>query len=279
MNILITNDDGYSAPGIKILVDLLRPYGKITVIAPKYHQSGMSMAVTMGLKPIAVKELSNCENERWIYVDGTPASCVKYAIDIAMENDLPDIVVSGINHGANTAAAALYSGTLGAAKEAALAAIPAIGVSIDDMGKNPDFSSVIEHFPSIFETLVKASKEAKFGVYYNVNFPKGSSPKGIKLTHMGINRWIKEFDPYDPSIYERYGTTPQAMGITALPDIEDGETVFIMRGDLVDDPHNFEGADHKLNGDGYITITAHNIDSTDYNELSRLQTLGIEKDL
>jgi len=278
MNILITNDDGYNALGIKRLVKILKPYGKITVIAPKYHQSGTSMAVTMGLRPIAVKKISEGDNETWYYVDGTPASCVKYAIDEVFTEQLPDIVVSGINHGANTSSAALYSGTLGAAKEAALADIPAIGVSVDDMSRTPDFSAVEAHFPTIFEDIVKNIDKTKFGIYYNVNFPKGTSIKGIRTGHQGVMRWLKEFDPFDTGIYERLGTTPKDMGITALPEVEEGEDVYVMFGHIWDDPRNTPGADHHLNKEGYISITAHNIDTTDYAEVERLNSLGFNKD-
>ena len=76
MNILITNDDGYNAKGIKVLADIMKQYGNVTVIAPKHHQSGMSMAVSLGFKQIAHKDLGN----GWHYVDATPASCVKFGL-------------------------------------------------------------------------------------------------------------------------------------------------------------------------------------------------------
>lgn len=277
MHILITNDDGYTAKGIKVLVETMRTVGKVSVIAPKYHQSGMSMAVTMGLKPIAVKDVSTSEDELWLYVDGTPASCVKYAIDNAFLDNLPDVVVSGINHGSNAGSATLYSGTLGAAQEAVLGGMPAIGVSIDDMSQDPDFTYVRELFPEIFKTILSIIENDKFGIYYNVNFPKGK-PKGIRIGHQGIQHWIKEFEPFDDGLYERRGTTPQKMGITALPVVEEGETVYWMKGDLIDDDRNTEGADHHLLSDGYITITPLRIDNTDYTELERLVSLNINKD-
>ena len=114
MRILITNDDGYQAKGIKVLADLMKKYGKVTVIAPKHHQSGMSMAVSLGFKQIAHKDLG----EGWHYVDATPASCVKFGTNILFAENYPDVVISGINHGSNAASASCYSGTLGAAAEA-----------------------------------------------------------------------------------------------------------------------------------------------------------------
>ena len=107
MKILVTNDDGFEAKGISELVEILRPYGDLTVVAPKKPQSGMSMAVSMGLRPIAVRKLSEKPGERWWYLDGTPASCIKYGIDNIFWPERPDLVVSGINHGSNAATAAL----------------------------------------------------------------------------------------------------------------------------------------------------------------------------
>ena len=166
MKILVTNDDGYSARGIKSLVNILTKYGEVTVVAPKTHQSGTSMAVTLGFRPIAVRDLGEIDGARWIYVDATPASCVKFAIDNVYTDGKPDLVVSGINHGANAATAACYSGTLGAAEEASLNGIPAIGVSLDNIRKDADFSGVEALFPSLFERIM-ASGAFGVGTYFN----------------------------------------------------------------------------------------------------------------
>ena len=279
MRILVTNDDGYTAGGVKALVEILRPYGDITVIAPKYHQSATSMAVTMGLKPIAVKKLSEAPGEIWYYVDGTPASCVKYGIDEVFTDTLPDLVVSGINHGANCASAALYSGTLGATQEAALAGIPAIGVSLDNMSPTADFTVVKQLFPSLLDKMLP-QLSTRFGVYYNVNFPDldASEVKGVKVTRQGIVHWLKEFEPYDYDIFQKLGTTPQKMGITMMPEVEPGEEVYIMKGQLVNDPRNAEDADHVVLKQGWITLEAHNIINTDEAETARLRSLGFDKD-
>ena len=151
MRILITNDDGYQAKGIKVLADIMGKFGDVTVIAPKKHQSGMSMAVSLGLKQIAYKDLGN----GWHYVDATPASCVKFGLNTMFLDNFPDVVVSGINHGSNASTASCYSGTLGAAEEAALNGIPAIGVSLDSFHLDADFSSIEKYFGEIFEKLMK----------------------------------------------------------------------------------------------------------------------------
>ncbi|MDE5891118.1 MAG: 5'/3'-nucleotidase SurE, partial [Bacteroidales bacterium] len=162
MNILITNDDGYRAKGIRVLSEIMKQFGNVTVIAPKHHQSGMSMAVSLGLKQLAWRELDEEEvdraaifrtradipayegSARWSYLDATPASCVKFGLNTCFLDNFPDVVVSGINHGSNAASASCYSGTLGAALEGALNGIPSIGVSLDTLDPEADFSPVVK---------------------------------------------------------------------------------------------------------------------------------------
>lgn len=278
MNILITNDDGYKAQGLQALVRALRPMGNITVVAPKYHQSAMSTAVTMGLKPIAVKKVSESDKETWWYLDGTPASCVKFAIDEIFIGKKIDLLVSGINHGANTASAALYSATVGAAEEGALAGIPSIAVSMDDLNSNADFSAAEALLPGIVRKLVKKWPD-KFGLLYNINFPKGKAEdiRGIRVCHQGVNHWEKEFRHYDSTVFNRHGYSAEDMGLkSTAPVLEDGEDVYVMVGDIVDNDCNVEPADHHYLKCGYITIVAAKIDFTDYAENGRLRDLGFD---
>lgn len=278
MNILITNDDGYKAQGLQALVRALRPMGNITVVAPKYHQSAMSTAVTMGLKPIAVKKVSESDKETWWYLDGTPASCVKFAIDEIFIGKKIDLLVSGINHGANTASAALYSATVGAAEEGALAGIPSIAVSMDDLNSNADFSAAEALLPGIVRKLVKKWPD-KFGLLYNINFPKGKEEdiRGIRVCHQGVNHWEKEFRHYDSTVFNSHGYSAEDMGLkSTAPVLEDGEDVYVMVGDIVDNDCNVEPADHHYLKCGYITIVAAKIDFTDYAENGRLRDLGFD---
>ncbi len=267
MRILITNDDGYLAKGIKVLAEIMKEFGEVTVIAPKHHQSGMSMAVSIGFKQIAHKDFGN----GWHYVDATPASCVKFGLNTLFLNDFPDVVVSGINHGSNASTAACYSGTLGAAEEAALNGIPAIGVSLDTLHPDADFSGVKEYFSDIFRKLMEDYPE-KHGVFYNVNFPdiKADEIKGIRVGYQGLGRWVREFKEWDLDHYRKYGITPEMLGQSSTPVLEEGEDLYMMVGDFLDDPRNSDAADHRLIADGYISIVAHNVDSTDYEEMERL---------
>lgn len=273
MRILITNDDGYEAKGIKVLAQIMSAFGEVTVIAPKKHQSGMSMALSLGFKQIAHKDLG----EGWHYVDATPASCVKFGLNTVFLNDFPDVVVSGINHGSNASVASCYSGTLGAVEEAALNGIPGIGVSLDTLHPDADFSGVERYFGEIF-SMIMEDYPKKYGVYYNVNFPDipADRIKGIKAGSQGRGRWIKEFKEWDVRHYAKYGITPEMLGQSSDPVLEEGEDLYMMVGEFLDDPANPADADHRLVADGYISVVAHNVDCTDYQELERLRTKNFE---
>ena len=301
MNILVTNDDGYQAKGIRVLAEMMRRYGNVYVVAPKTHQSGMSMAVSLGFKAIRYKEIlhlpasdDGTEGSLTVaYIDATPASCVKYALDTDVSGwPRPDVVVSGINHGSNAASASCYSGTLGAAQEAALCGIPAIGVSLCSMNPDADFSAVEEHFPGIMRKILEANErpsgqnkektglDAGYGIYYNVNFPDIPAGKirGIRTGYQGKGHWVREFTDWDPTFYSRHGITPEMLGQESAPSCEEGEKLYMMVGTFVDDPGNDSRADHHILENGYISVVAHNIDTTDYRETDRLGSLGFDTD-
>ena len=278
MKILVTNDDGYRAKGVKSLANIMKKYGEVTVVAPKTHQSGTSMAVTLGFRPIAVRDFGDVDGVRWYYVDATPASCVKFAVDNIFTDGKPDLVVSGINHGTNTATAACYSGTLGAVEEASLSGIPSIGVSLDNLSADADFSVVEELFPALLDRIM-ASGCFERGTFLNVNFPNlpASDIKGVRLAHMGLGHWEKEFQEYDPEYIKRMGIDLTAYSIRWVDFVpEPGEELYFMVGTFVDDPDNVPGADHHLVKEGYVTVTVHNLDNTDRALAKRLRDAGFE---
>ncbi len=280
LNILLTNDDGYQASGIRSLADMMRQFGRVTVVAPKFHQSGMSMAVSMGGRAIAYKELPEKDGVRWAYLDATPASCVKYGLDEIFRSGKPDVVVCGINHGSNAATAANYSGTLGAAEEAGLNGILGIGVSLDSMTLTPDFSVVNEYFPGIFKKLWMYHRPGT-GIYYNVNFPNipAAAVKGVRVGHQGLGHWEKEFKPWDAGLFAKRGVRPEDLGQTSFPKAEEGEKLYMMAGDFKDDsPVDDILADHHILAEGYISVVAHNIDSSDRREIARLEGLGFNEE-
>lgn len=270
MRILITNDDGYQAKGIKTLVKMMKRYGEVVVVAPKTVQSGMSMAITMGHKPIAVKKISESEGEQWWYLDGTPASCVKFGIDNIMAEAKPDLVLCGINHGSNAATATLYSGTVGAAMEGAINGVMSVAVSLDDFYQDADFSIVEDLFPDILDKLLKhASRE--FGSFYNVNFPncKSSQAKGTRICNMAYVHWEDEYRSYN-NFMRQFKLEPKPEDLEYLKNIEPGAETYIMVGELVVNPGNAPTADHLMLEEGYITITPQKLDCTDYEEMKRL---------
>ena len=278
MKILVTNDDGYRAKGVKSLANIMKKYGEVTVVAPKTHQSGTSMAVTLGFRPIAVRDFGDVDGVRWYYVDATPASCVKFAVDNIFTDGKPDLVVSGINHGTNTATAACYSGTLGAVEEASLSGIPSIGVSLDNLSADADFSVVEELFPALLDRIM-ASGCFERGTFLNVNYPDlpASEIKGVRLAHMGLGHWEKEFQEYDPEYIKRMGIDLTAYSIRWVDFVpEPGEELYFMVGTFVDDPDNVPGADHHLVKEGYVTVTVHNLDNTDRVLARRLRDAGFE---
>lgn len=280
LNILVTNDDGYTAKGLETLAEIMRHFGRVTVIAPKFHQSGMSTAVTIGFKPIAFKKLGNEYVGNWSYLDSTPASCVKFGMDMVFTQRKPDVVVCGINHGSNAATAVNYSGTLGAAEEAAINGVPGIGVSLDSVDPDADFSSVKKFFPSIFKKLMKNPSKRK-GVFYNINFPslQPSHIKGIKVGRQGSGHWVKEFEPWNESVPGEGSFSLSAKGYQYFPARDDGESRYMMKGEFVDDtPVEDRLADHHIIEDGFIAVVPHNIDLTDYSEIDRLESLDFNQD-
>src|SRR5205823_14263123 len=136
--ILITNDDGITAPGIKNLIEAVKDLGKVVVVAPDKPQSGMGHAITIGV-PLRLHKVNFFEDIEAYQCTGTPVDCVKLAVDKVLHHK-PDICLSGINHGANHSINVIYSGTMSAALEASIESIPSIGFSLLDYSMNADFS-------------------------------------------------------------------------------------------------------------------------------------------
>ena len=276
MQILITNDDGYSAKGLATLVKMAQKWGDVTVVAPKSPQSGMGMAVNLGIKRLAYRDLGTRDGVKWSYLDATPASCVKFGL--YSMSTRPDLILSGINHGSNATTGACYSGTLGACQEGTINGIPSIGVSLATGKADADFSAVEKYFPEIFRKLM-AGLPAPKGVYYNVNFPvlPPEEIKGVRVTTMGIGHWIKEFTGWDPDLIRKDGIARQGAPML-FPEPEEGEVMYMMRGDYVDDADNGPLADNHAMADGYIAVTALNVFNADREEEARLRAGGLDED-
>lgn len=246
--ILITNDDGVNSKGIKVLAQMMRKFGNVTIVAPNEMQSGKSAALSLETE-LYIKKVSVEPGLRVYSFNGTPVSCVKMAINEFFSERMPDLLVSGINHGSNASVASLYSGTLGACIEGTIYDIPSIGFSIDNHSEDPDLESVV-YYGEIILRQVFASPFAK-GVYLNVNFPNipFSEIKGIKMARRGRGRWIKEYQ-------------------IRLDD--EGKECYWMSGHFENQEPPDGIGDHMLVKQNYITIVPHSIDTTDYQEICRL---------
>lgn len=189
--ILITNDDGISAPGIRNLVEAVKDMGKIVVVAPDKPQSGMGHAITIG-QPLRLSASNTFEGIEAYQCTGTPVDCVKLAVDKVLHRK-PDLCLSGINHGANHSINVIYSGTMSAAVEAAIESIPSIGFSLLDYSIEADFSAA-RNYARIIVRKMLASKPDKHCVL-NVNIPAVSESllKGIKICRQAYAKYEEDF--------------------------------------------------------------------------------------
>ena len=190
--ILVTNDDGITAPGIRNLVEAVRPLGEVIVVAPDSPQSGTGHAITIG-HPLRLNRVDVFEGIEAYQCSGTPVDCVKLARDKVLHRR-PDICVSGINHGANHAINIFYSGTMSAAMEAAIEGIPSAGFSLLDFAFDADFSIAADVARIIAKKLLEGSLPPH--ALFNVNIPKVAREhfKGLKLCRQANARWQEEFD-------------------------------------------------------------------------------------
>lgn len=190
--ILITNDDGVNAPGIRALIDFVRPFGKVVVVAPDKPMSGMSHAVTM-TTPLRLQCITKDNDYEEYCCTGTPVDSVKMGEKLVLRHK-PDLVLSGINHGSNASINVIYSGTMGAVIETALSGIPSIGFSLADYSPAADFS-VCEPFVKQITTMV-LSKGLPEGVCLNVNIPpvNGKAIRGVKICRQAKAYWDEVFD-------------------------------------------------------------------------------------
>ena len=257
LEILVTNDDGFRAKGLEILSRLLREYGNVTVVAPYEPQSGKSVSLTLD-KPLMfdVVRKEEAEGDLWslrVYsLTGTPADCAKLGINLYIrEGRMPDLLVSGINHGSNASAASVYSGTLGAAAEGSLYGIPAVGLSIDTHDPDPDFEGTVFYSRRILDRVV--AEGMRPGIYLNVNFPNipKEEIRGIRIARQGAGRWVREFDHRVTLRGRHY--------FWMVGDFEDGEAP------------GAPDADHHVVEQGYISVVPHRVDTTDYAEMERLR--------
>ncbi len=190
--ILVTNDDGVSAKGIRSLQHVMKQFGEVVVVAPDSAQSGMGHAITIN-HPLRIKKTDLFGDNEGYSCSGTPVDCVKLAVYEIMHQK-PDLIVSGINHGANTSSNVLYSGTMSAAVEGAMEGIPSIGFSLCNFDSDADFSAAMVVVKKVVEKALKETMPK--GVCLNVNIPDVTIDelKGIKICRQAHAFWEDRFD-------------------------------------------------------------------------------------
>ncbi len=204
--ILICNDDGISAPGIRALVNAVKDLGEVVVVAPDSPQSAMGHAVTIS-KPLRLDPTQIYEEIVSFQCSGTPADCVKLAVDKVMHRK-PDLLLSGINHGSNSSINILYSGTMSAAMEGAIEGIPAAGISLCDFSYQADFTLAARIARQVAINILQNGLPP--GVLLNVNIPKTEEKpfNGVKICRQALAKWEEDFDERkDPNGKKYYWLT------------------------------------------------------------------------
>jgi len=181
LTILLTNDDGYDAPGLRALIEALRPASDVIVAAPAVEQSGKGHSLILR-DPIFVTEKKQTNGAMWYAIDASPASCVRLAVENLLPRR-PALAISGINRGENLGATVYHSGTLGAAREAAIVGLPAIAVSIGG-DESKDYAAAADFIRRLVDQL-QAKQMLKPGLFLNVNVPAGER-KGVRVTRLSV---------------------------------------------------------------------------------------------
>lgn len=249
--ILVTNDDGITAPGLRMLVSIMKTLGEVVVVAPDSPQSGMGHAITLDSTLYSKKLTIDLDSEGIdeYSCSGTPADCVKLALQELLPKK-PDICVSGINHGSNSSINVIYSGTMSAAIEAGIEGIPAIGFSLCDYTWEADFSQAKDF---IFTIVTEAIKNGiPKGTVLNVNIPKlkKNKIKGIKICRQAKANWKEKFDKR---------TNPMGKDYYWLT----GEFELLDKG---------EDTDEWALANGYISVVPTHFDLTAHHVISELNT-------
>lgn len=201
--ILVTNDDGFTAPGIQNLVEAVKDLGKVVVVAPDKPQSGMGHAITIG-QPLRLQKVHSFGDIEAYSCTGTPVDCVKLAVDKVLHRK-PDLCLSGVNHGANHSINVIYSGTMSAAVEAAIESIPSVGFSLLDYSIEADFAGARKYARMIVEKMLATPMDQH--TVLNVNIPAlpPSLLKGIKICRQAYAKYEEDFierqDPHGRMYY------------------------------------------------------------------------------
>ncbi|TDK43014.1 5'/3'-nucleotidase SurE [Antarcticimicrobium luteum] len=259
MRILVTNDDGINAPGLAVLeviaADLAGPEGELWVVAPAFEQSGVAHSISY-THPMMIAKLG----ERRFAAEGSPADCVMAGLHDVLKGNRPDLVLSGVNRGNNSAENALYSGTLGGAMEAALQGIPAMALSQyfgpGNLGLDNPFDAAARHGAEAVRRILSAGPDAgeDYRLFYNINFPPvpGAEVRGLRAAPQGFRRDT------------RFSVEPHSS--------PSGRRFLWIKGGNQHVPTE-PGSDAAVNLDGYISVTPMRADLTAHDALEALKAI------
>ncbi|MDX1407313.1 MAG: 5'/3'-nucleotidase SurE [Saprospiraceae bacterium] len=250
--ILVTNDDGMFAPGIKALVSVAQEFGDVVVVAPDSPQSGKGHAVTL-TEPIRHNAVDVFEGIPAYECSGTPVECVKLAKHILLNDREINLCVSGINHGSNASVNILYSGTMSAAMEASLEGISSIGFSLLDFSYEADFSAAKVYARAIMQHALNGGMDGCSLLNVNIPALPQSDIKGMRVCRQARGRWVEEFVE---------GEDPR------------GEKYYWLKGEFVVQDH---GEDHDIWAleNGYVSIVPSNHDLTHYEAFASLDRFNM----
>lgn len=246
--ILLTNDDGLYAAGLKTLLEVMEEFGKVVLISTMESQSGMSQALTVKT-PLRVKLLEENDRHRIYACNGTPTDSVKLAVNQLLER-IPDFVVAGINHGANASVSVLYSGTMAAALEGCLYGICSVGFSLNSFSPAADFSVCKEYIRIVMKKL--GMKQLPAGICLNVNIPAIEADKilGIKVCRQSRGNWKEEFEKRkDPM----------------------GKTYYWLTGTFLNHEPEADDTDEWALAHGYVSVVPVSVDMTAHGYLDELK--------
>lgn len=192
MKILITNDDSIHAKGLKNLVEVAVDYGEVIVVAPEQPQSAKSHSISLE-RPITYKKTKIFgDNIEAYYVNGTPADCIKLALNNLLSQK-PDLVLSGINHGANTSVNLIYSGTVAGAMEGAMHNVPSLALSLDSHDPDADFTAAKYYIKKVIDFVLQVSNSKALCLNVNVPDIPQEQIKGIRIVKQTKGAWFEEF--------------------------------------------------------------------------------------
>ena len=248
LHILLSNDDGYNAPGLKALVEAFSGIADVTVSAPADQQSGAGHGITYR-EAIFVRQIKNPQHIMWYAVSARPATCVHIGLENLVKRK-PDLVISGINRGENIGLVTFRSGTIGAAREAAILGFPAIATSLQGDDKD-DYKAAASYIRDLAKKLI-SKKLLHNGLLLNVNFPQGIA-KGIKGTRITKLALVDQ-----EHIYHK----------TDFP------LIWLYHSDEIKHAGNNDSeTDVNAFARGFVTITPLSLDETNYSELNSLKVL------